>query len=107
MLHNGYNVVSNIQQYIRYLDAAAFSWTTRCCYNASMQTAPIPENEGERIESLKRLQILDTPPEERFDLLTKLADALGCGMEDLHVENKTSMGDSPHSAKSRRSRSHR
>ena len=38
-----------------------------------MQTAPIPENESERIASLKKLQILDTPPEERFDLLTKLA----------------------------------
>src|SRR3989344_7596530 len=43
------------------------------CYNWPMQTAPIPENESERIESLKKLQILDTPPEERFDLLTKLA----------------------------------
>ena len=41
------------------------------------------------------------------DLLTKLADALGCGMEDLYVENKPSVGDSPHSARSRRSRSHR
>jgi len=38
-----------------------------------MQKAPIPENESERIESLKNLHILDTPPEERFDLLTKLA----------------------------------
>ncbi len=41
------------------------------------------------------------------NLLTKLADALGCGMEDIHVANDQSIGDSPHSAKSRRSRSHR
>ncbi|MEI6326758.1 MAG: GAF domain-containing protein [Candidatus Roizmanbacteria bacterium] len=38
-----------------------------------MQSAPIPINELERIKSLKKLQILDTPPEERFDRITKLA----------------------------------
>lgn len=38
-----------------------------------MQTAPIPANESERMESLKKLNILDTPPEERFDRITKLA----------------------------------
>lgn len=38
-----------------------------------MQTAPIPENESDRLASLKKLNILDTPPEERFDRITKLA----------------------------------
>lgn len=38
-----------------------------------MQTAPIPENESERMASLRKLQILDTPPEERFDRITRLA----------------------------------
>ena len=38
-----------------------------------MQPAPIPSNESDRITSLKKLKILDTPPEERFDRITKLA----------------------------------
>lgn len=38
-----------------------------------MKPAPIPENENERIKSLRDLNILDTPPEERFDRLTKFA----------------------------------
>lgn len=38
-----------------------------------MQTAPIPDNESDRLASLKKLQILDTPPEERFDRIAKVA----------------------------------
>ncbi|MFA6601863.1 MAG: GAF domain-containing protein [Candidatus Paceibacterota bacterium] len=38
-----------------------------------MQTAPIPADEGQRIEAVHRMGILDTKPEERFDLLTKEA----------------------------------
>ncbi len=38
-----------------------------------MQTAPIPHNENQRLASLKKLHILDTPSEERFDRVTKLA----------------------------------
>lgn len=38
-----------------------------------MQTAPLPANERARLRSLKKLNILDTPPEERFDRITKLA----------------------------------
>ena len=38
-----------------------------------MQTAPIPPDENARIEVLNALNILDTPPEERFDRLTRLA----------------------------------
>jgi diguanylate cyclase len=38
-----------------------------------MQTPPIPDNEVQRLSSLRALQILDTPPEERFDCITRLA----------------------------------
>lgn len=38
-----------------------------------MQLAPIPSNEDERLAALHKLAILDTEPEERFDLLTKEA----------------------------------
>lgn len=38
-----------------------------------MEKAPIPKNELQRIASLYSLHILDTPPENRFDNLTKLA----------------------------------
>jgi signal transduction histidine kinase/DNA-binding response OmpR family regulator len=38
-----------------------------------MITPPLPPNEGERIAALQALQILDTPHEERFDRVTRLA----------------------------------
>ncbi len=38
-----------------------------------MQTAPIPNNEKERLEAVRRLAILDTEPEHRFDSLTEEA----------------------------------
>ena len=38
-----------------------------------MQQAPIPAFEKERLEALKKLNILDTKPEERFDKITKEA----------------------------------
>jgi GAF domain-containing protein len=38
-----------------------------------MQNAPIPGDENKRIEALHRLAILDTKPEERFDVLTREA----------------------------------
>jgi GAF domain-containing protein len=38
-----------------------------------MKKAPIPKNEFERIQSVQALGILDTPPEERFDKLTRAA----------------------------------
>ena len=41
-----------------------------------MLAAAFPPNEAERIEAIKRAQILDTPPEERFDRLTRLARRL-------------------------------
>ncbi|OGI94673.1 hypothetical protein A3A03_00060 [Candidatus Nomurabacteria bacterium RIFCSPLOWO2_01_FULL_40_18] len=38
-----------------------------------MQNAPIPADENKRMEALHRMAILDTEPEERFDVLTKEA----------------------------------
>jgi len=38
-----------------------------------MQKAPIPENEAERLISLHKLGLLDTSPEERFDVITRTA----------------------------------
>lgn len=40
--------------------------------------APLPENEASRLKVLDRYKILDTPPEEEFDDLTKLAAHI-CG----------------------------
>jgi PAS domain S-box-containing protein len=36
-------------------------------------SAPISPNEAQRIEALRALNLLDTPPEERFDRITRLA----------------------------------
>ena len=41
-----------------------------------MPPAPLPENESQRLRSLRALDILDTPPEERFDRLTRVARRL-------------------------------
>jgi len=41
-----------------------------------MVGAPIPADDAARVESLRNLRILDTPPEERFDRLTRLARRL-------------------------------
>ncbi|NIV76045.1 MAG: GAF domain-containing protein, partial [Gammaproteobacteria bacterium] len=38
--------------------------------------ARLPENEAERIRSLRRCSILDTEPEERFDRYTRIAAGL-------------------------------
>lgn len=41
-----------------------------------MPPAPLPENESQRLRSLRALDLLDTPPEERFDRLTRVARRL-------------------------------
>ena len=38
-----------------------------------MQEPPRPANEPDRLQALRQLLILDTPPEERFDRLTAFA----------------------------------
>jgi len=38
-----------------------------------MKQAPIPPDEPQRLAALYALKILDTPPEERFDRITRLA----------------------------------
>jgi len=49
-------------------------WRDNLKYTVSY---PIPENEAERLNTLRGYEILDTHPEDRFDDLTKLA-ALIC-----------------------------
>lgn len=43
-----------------------------------MTPAPLPQNESERLDALRRYEILDTEPEQRFDDLTLLARHI-CG----------------------------
>ncbi len=43
---------------------------------ARWQAAPLPANEAQRLQALYRLAILDSPPEERFDRITRLAARL-------------------------------
>lgn len=38
-----------------------------------MKVPPLPADEDDRLQALRRLLILDTPPEERFDRLTAFA----------------------------------
>ena len=38
-----------------------------------MPAAPLPPNEAQRLEAVRGLKLLDTPPEERFDRVTRLA----------------------------------
>ena len=37
-----------------------------------MTPAPIPADEDERLNALRALLLLDTPPEERFDRLVRV-----------------------------------
>src|SRR4029453_18114204 len=42
------------------------------CRGTSMIAAPIPVDEAERLEALHALDLLDTPPEERFDRIPRV-----------------------------------
>ncbi|MBT6149866.1 MAG: response regulator, partial [Gemmatimonadetes bacterium] len=41
-----------------------------------MLKAPTPDGDGQRLEALRQLQILDTAPDERFDRITRIAAKL-------------------------------
>ena len=52
-----------------------------------MLEAPIPEDDDKRVESLHKLNILDTEPEERFDRISRIAKKLlnvQLAMEDAY-----------------------
>lgn len=57
-----------------YVRTRARAWLLRA--RCRWQPAPLPEDEAQRLAALHSLGILDTPPEERFDRLTRLAAAL-------------------------------
>ena len=57
-----------------YLRTRVRSWLLRTpCH---WQKAPVPPDEERRLAALRHLGLLDTPPEERFDRLTRLAAAI-------------------------------
>lgn len=50
----------------------------------------IPHNEKERLESLRSLGLLDTPPEERFDAITRLATTIfNCPISYISLVDET------------------
>jgi CheY-like chemotaxis protein len=57
-----------------YLRTRARSWLLRTA--CRWEKAPLPPDEEKRLAALHKLAILDTPPEERFDRLTRLAAAI-------------------------------
>lgn len=55
-----------------------------------MPPAPLPPDEAQRLRSLWALEILDTPPEQRFDRLTRLAVAFtGCPMSTVTLVDES------------------
>lgn len=55
-----------------------------------MSEFPLPDNEAERLASLKNLDILDTPAEDRYDRITRLAcDALGVENSAINLVDET------------------
>ena len=59
---------------VAYLRTRVRSWLLRT--PCRWQKAPIPPDEETRLAALHRLGLLDTPPEERFDRLTRVAAAI-------------------------------
>ena len=57
-----------------YVRTRVRAWVLRA--DCKWRTAPLPENEAARLGALRALAVLDTPSEERFDRLTRLAAAL-------------------------------
>jgi DNA-binding response OmpR family regulator len=54
-----------------YLRTKLRAWMLRA--HARWQRAPLPSDEQKRLRALRGLALLDTPPEERFDRITRLA----------------------------------
>ncbi|MDX6766076.1 MAG: ATP-binding protein [Candidatus Methylacidiphilales bacterium] len=55
-----------------------------------MPAAPTPQNEHDRLFNLRSLHILDTPPENRFDRITRLATALtGCAVSTITLVDES------------------
>ena len=65
-----------------------------------MQEPPRPANEPDRLQALRELLILDTPPEERFDRLTAFAAQEGASAPALPTVEKRSAA--PHAKRASR-----
>ena len=57
-----------------FLQARAHAWILRQA--CRWQRAPLPADEDRRLQALHGLRLLDTPAEDRFDRLTRLASAV-------------------------------
>jgi phosphoribosyl 1,2-cyclic phosphodiesterase/DNA-binding response OmpR family regulator len=57
-----------------FLQARACAWILRQA--CRWQRAPLPADEDRRLQALRGLRLLDTPAEDRFDRLTRLASAV-------------------------------
>jgi len=57
-----------------YVRTRVRAWVLRTA--CKWRTAPLPDNEAARLAALRALAVMDTPPEERFDRLTRLTAAL-------------------------------
>src|SRR6266704_3011264 len=54
-----------------------------------MPAAPLSPHEAQRLQALHALELLDTPPEERFDRVTRLAArVLGVPMAFISLVNE-------------------
>ena len=75
---------------VQYIRARARAWLLRT--QMRWLAAPPPPNEPARLDALRKLQILDTPPDERFDRITRLAAQVldvpyaAIGLMDAHRE---------------------
>src|SRR5665213_2461306 len=54
----------------------ALKWVLGGVDTPGVEPAPIPHDDKERVTSLRRLGLLDTAPEERFDRITRTARRL-------------------------------
>jgi len=75
---------------VPYVRARARAWLLRT--QMRWLAAPPPPDEPARLDALRKLQLLDTPPDERFDRITRLAAQVldapyaAIGLMDAHRE---------------------